>query len=130
MYTLPLPAECSIRKSRFSNDFLMEIRRFETENAGKMQPKTNSLQRSFQVFEMISIFFADLELQFECSSKSIPHFFFSYFADMGVDITGCFNVAVTEPFLDIFQLPAGIIKNTGRAMTNIMKSHVRKSVPL
>ena len=107
----------------------MEIRRFETENAEKMQPKTNPLQRSFHFIEMISIF-ANFELQFECSSKSIPHFFFSYFADMGVDITGCFNVAVTEPFLDIFQLPAGIIKNTGRAMTNIMKSHVRESVPL
>ena len=122
MYTLPLPAECSIRKSRFSNDFLMEIRRFETENAGKMQPKTNSLQRSFHFIEMISIF---LQLQFEGSCKSIPHFFFSCFADMGVNVAGCFNIAVTEPFLDIFQLPAGVIKNTGRAMTNIMKSHVR-----
>jgi len=47
---------------------------------------------------------------------------------MCVDITGCFNVTMPEPFLDVLQLPSGIIENAGSTVTNIMKSHIGQTI--
>ena len=86
-----------------------------------MQPTQSFLKGSFLFWNDLYFF---LQLKFEGSGKSIPHFFFSCLADMGVNVAGGFDITMSEPFLNILQLPSGIIKNTGCAMTDIMKSHV------
>ena len=48
---------------------------------------------------------------------------------MPIDIGSRLNVAVSHPFLHIFQTAAVVQQQTGTAMTKLMEANVRHSVP-
>ena len=58
-----------------------------------------------------------------------PDVLFPQSREVSIDISRCSDVRVTKPLLDIFQLPSIVIENAGCAMTNIVETHFRQSMP-
>ena len=56
----------------------------------------------------------------------LPDVLFPQPGEVGVDIPRRSDVRMPQPLLDVFQLPSVIVENTRRAVTDIVKPHLRQ----
>ena len=61
-------------------------------------------------------------------TEVLPYIFLAQHGNVCVDISCGAQFGMAQPLRDIFQLPARIVENARRTVTNVMKTQARKSM--